>query len=239
MNINCFSVTFWFNILNNPNELLSTLQEKIDEYNKYELYNKTDNLLLPIIRGINNELKTNIVISQINLQYNMDNVSLDKKDIFKEKAIALFNILNDLNIKVLYSSLFINGEIIKEDALESIAHNTISSSLNKDLIDLSLKISKIDEELFYKIVTLYNKKQIKLPKMVDELGRLVPIPLISYHGALVENELIDVSYEITDKYSYDFTMNYNTTEFYLNKMLYLLFEDLESDINNIIDKGKF
>ena len=32
---------------------------------------------------------------------------------------------------------------------------------------------------------------------------------------LVENEIIDISYEINDKYSFDFTKNYHTTEFYL------------------------
>lgn len=239
MKINCFSITFWFNILNNPNDLLSMLQSKFKEYEKYELYNKNDNLLSPIIRGINNELKTNIVISQVSMQYNMDNVTLDNSNGFKEKAIILFNILNDLNINVLHTSAYINGEIIKEDALDSITKNTLNPSLNNDLVDTSIKLGKVEEELFYKIVTIFNKKQIKLPKVVDEDGRLVPIPLISWHGALVENELIDVSYEINDKYSYDFTKEYHTTEFYLNKMLYKLFSELESDVNNIIDNGKF
>ena len=239
MKINCFSITFWFNILNNPNDLLSRLQLSLQEYKKYELFNKTDNLLSPIIRGINNELKTNIVISQISMQYNMDNVTLDNSNEFKEKAIMLFNILNDLNINVLHTSAYINGEIVNEDALNSITKNTLNPSLNNDLIDASIKLGKVEEELFYKIVTIFNKKQIKLPKVVDEEGRLVPIPLISWHGALVENELIDVSYEINDKYSYDFTKNYHTTEFFLNKMLYKLFNELESDVNNIIDNGKF
>ena len=239
MKINCFSITFWFNILSNPNDLLSSLQSNLQEFEKYELFNKTDNLLSPIIRGINNELKTNIVISQVSMQYNMDNVTLDNSNEFKEKAIILFNILNDLNIDVLHTSAYINGEIVTDNALESITKNTLNPSLNNDLVDTSIKLGKVEEELFYKIVTIFNKKQIKLPKVVDKEGRLVPIPLISWHGALVENELIDVSYEINDKYSYDFTKEYHTTEFYLNKMLYKLFSELESDVNNIIDNGKF
>lgn len=239
MKINCFSITFWFNILSNPNDLLSSLQSNLQEFEKYELFNKTDNLLSPIIRGINDELKTNIVISQISMQYNMDNVTLDNSNEFKEKAIILFNILNDLNIDVLHTSAYINGEIVTDNALESITKNTLNPSLNNDLVDTSIKLGKVEEELFYKIVTIFNKKQIKLPKVVDKEGRLVPIPLISWHGALVENELIDVSYEINDKYSYDFTKEYHTTEFYLNKMLYKLFSELESDVNNIIDNGKF
>ncbi len=241
MKINCFSVTFWFNILSNSNELLSSLQDALkDEYSKFELFNKADNLLLPIIRSINSDKKTNIVVSQINLQYNMDDVSLNNANEFKEKVMTLYNLLIQNNIKVLHTSLFINAELVKEDAIKSIAKNTISKTLqDESLVDMSLKLGKCYEELFYKIVTIFNKKQIKLPKIVDEEGRTVPIPLISWNGALVENELVDVSYEINDKYSYDFTKNYNTTEFYLNKMLFVLFDDLESDINNIIDNGKF
>lgn len=241
MKINCFSVTFWFNILSNSNELLSSLQDALkDEYSKFELFNKADNLLLPIIRSINSDKKTNIVVSQINLQYNMDDVSLNNSNEFKEKVMTLYNLLIQNNIKVLHTSLFINAELVKEDAIKSIAKNTISKTLqDESLVDMSLKLGKCYEELFYKIVTIFNKKQIKLPKIVDEEGRTVPIPLISWNGALVENELVDVSYEINDKYSYDFTKNYNTTEFYLNKMLFVLFDDLESDINNIIDNGKF
>ena len=241
MKINCFSVTFWFNILSNSNELLSSLQDALkDEYSKFELFNKADNLLLPIIRSINSDKKTNIVVSQINLQYNMDDVSLNNANEFKEKVMTLYNLLIQNNIKVLHTSLFINAELVKEDAIKSIAKNTISKTLqDESLVDMSLKLGKCYEELFYKIVTIFNKKQIKLPKIVDEEGRTVPIPLISWNGALVENELVDVSYEINDKYSYDFTKNYNTTEFYLNKMLFVLFDNLESDINNIIDNGKF
>ena len=78
-----------------------------------------------------------------------------------------------------------------------------------------------------------------MPKEVDDKGRFIPLPLISFNGSFVENEMIDISYEINDKYLYDFTKNYSTTEFYLNKMLYLLFSDIESDINNILEKGKF
>ena len=57
--------------------------------------------------------------------------------------------------------------------------------------------------------------------------------------AILENEIIDISYEINDKYSFDFTKNYHTTEFFLNKMLYVLEQDLEKDINNLIYKGVF
>ena len=51
-------------------------------------------------------------------------------------------------------------------------------------------------------------------------------------------EFYDWLQEINDKYSFDFTKNYHTTDFYLNKMLYILINDFQDEINDFID-GKF
>lgn len=241
MKINCFSVTFWFNTFDKYNEILNELQSKLkDEYETFNIRNIDNNLLNPIITAINNEKMTNLSISQINLQYNMDNVKIQDFEYFKKRVLELFEILSSLNVEISHTSLFINSEITKSDALNKIAENTINKTIIRDdLVDITLKLGKKEEDLFYKIITLLNKKQIQLPKKVDKLGRLVPIPLISWNGAFVENEIIDVSYEINDKYSFDFTKNYHTTEFYLNKMLYVLENNYEDDINNLIDNGQF
>jgi len=241
MKINCFSVTFWFNIFNNHKNLLEDFQKKLsNEYKKFNVFNYTDNLIEPIINAIDNINLTNISVSQINLQYNMDKVDFDDLKIFKERVLNLFEILESNDIKIAHTSIFVNGEIIEENALAKIAKNTINQKLyTEDLVDVSLKLGKKHEDLFYKVITLINKKQVKLPKKTDDNGSLIPIPLISWNGAFIENEIIDISYEINDKYSYDFTKNYHTTEFYLNKMLYVLLEDLKSDIENILEKGTF
>ncbi|MBE6156922.1 MAG: hypothetical protein E7161_04155 [Firmicutes bacterium] len=241
MKINCFSITFWFNIFDKHKDLLDDLQKELsNEYKKFNVFNYTDNLIAPVISAVDNERLTNISISQINLQYNMDKVELHDLDKFKEKALKLYELLTSNGMEISHTSVYVNGEIIDEKALAKITKNTISSKLcSEDLVDITLKLGKKHEDLFYKIITILNKKQMKLPKKVDEHGRLIPIPLISWNGALVENEIIDISYEINDKYSYDFTKNYHTTEFYLNKMLYILAENLESDIESIIDQGTF
>lgn len=241
MKVNCFSVTFWFNIFDKHSDILNILQEELkDEYNKFNVFNYTDNLVAPIITAIDNKKMTNMSFSQINLQYNMDKVTLNDFDIFKEKVLKLFEILTDNDIEVAHSAIFMNGEIIDDEALKTITRNTINSEIcDENLIDLTLKIGKKHEDLFYKIITLLNKKQIKLPQKVDENGRIVPIPLISWNGALVENEIIDISFEINDKYLFDFTKNYKTTEFHINKMLYILKEDMQNDIDSILKDGKF
>jgi len=241
MKINYFSVTFWFNIFDKHTDILDEFRDKLnDEYQNFNIKNINDNLLMPIITAINNKKMTNMQMSQINLQYNMDKVNLDNFEEFKTRVLEIFGILTSFDIEILHTSLFINSEILNDNALEMMTNKTLNKSiLNEDLVDATLKFGKKEEDLFYKIITLLNKKQIKLPKKVDELGRVVPIPLISWNGALVENEIIDVSYEINDKYSFDFTKNYHTTEFYLNKMLYVLINNYESDINNLLENGEF
>lgn len=241
MKVNYLSATFWFNIFERHTEILESLQVGLkDEYQDFRIFNYSDNLIAPVIVAENNKKKTNMSFSQINLQYNMDNVSLENLEVFKENTLKIFEVLTSNGIEVVHSAIFVNCEVIDNDALKTISKNTISKRLyNEDLVDMTLKLGKKHEDLFYKIITVLNKKQIKLPKKIDEQGRIVPIPLISWNGSLVENEIIDISYEINDKYLFDFTKNYHTTEFYLNKMLYILSEDIENDIENLLKKGEF
>lgn len=242
MKINCFSITFWFNIFENHQSLLSDLDNTLKgEYQNFNVLNgDNNNLLVPIVTGINKEKMTNFSFSKINMQYNMDKVTMDNFNEFKEKALNLFEFFEKNEIEVMHTAIFINGEIVDDEAIDTITKNTINKKIkNEDLIDITLKLGKKHEDLFYKIITVLNKRQIKLPQKIDEQGRLVPIPLISWNGALVETEIIEVSYEINDKYSFDFTKNYHTTEFFLNKMLYILEQDLENDINNLIENGEF
>lgn len=241
MKVNCFSITFWFNIFNEHTKLLNTLQRELNnEYEKFNVVNYSDNLFAPVITAINNEKKTNLIVSQINLQYNMDNVSLKDMEEFKNMSLKLFDILEENDILVSHCEIYNNSEFIKEDALEYITKNTLSNNMfSEDLVDVSLRFGKKHEDLFYKIVTFINKKQFKIPKKVDEFGRLLPMALISWNSILTENELIEVTYEINDKYLFDFTKDYHTTEFYLNKMLYVFSEYFESDIKSILEEGKF
>ena len=56
--------------------------------------------------------------------------------------------------------------------------------------------------------------------------------------ATLKDEVIDISYEINDKLLFDTEKNYHTELAYLNKMLYILKNNLEDDINSLINKGK-
>ncbi len=241
MKYNCFGITFWFNIFNDYNIILNSLQKEFkDEYNKFDVFSLSDNLLNPIIVGVNNNLMTNISFSPIKLQYSMDKVSIEDYESFEEKALKLFNLLNDNGITVCHTSVFINAEEEMTDILKVITKNAISKKFNDDdFVDFSLKIGKKHEDLFYKVITVLNKKQVKLPHITDNNGNVIPYPLLSWQEATFEREIVDLSYEINDKYSYDHNKDYHTTEFYLNKMLFLLKDNFNDDIHNVIEKGKF
>lgn len=241
MKINCFSITFWFNVFKNHQQILENIQNFFkDEYDKYDVFNMTNNLLAPVITAINDKKMTSVSMSQLNLQYNMDKVTWQDFSKFKEKVLSLFETLEEYGLTILHTAIYINGEALEDDALNKVTKHTLTKSLiNDDLIDVSLKLGKKEEDLFYKVVNILNKKQLKLPEKYDQQGNLIPLPIVSWYGAIASQDLLEIAYEINDKYSFDFTKNYHTTEFYLNKMLYLMENNFLSDITNLLDKGKF
>ncbi len=242
MKYNYFSITFWFNLVENHQMLLADLNKTFEtEFASFNVLNEeSDNLLVPVVSGVNKKLMTNFSFSKINFQYNMDHVSQEDFGLFKEKCLKIYEFFENNNIIILHSAICVNGEIDDDKAFNKFIKSTLNSKLiTKDLIDASLKLGKKHEDLFYKIITLLNKKQIKLPQKVDKNGNLIPVPLISWNEASLEKDIVEISYEINDKYSFDFTKNYHTTEFFLNKMLYVLENDLEKDVNNLIKKGIF
>ena len=102
MKYNFFSITFWFNIFDNHTLILDILKKEFkEEYEKFNLYNETEDITNPLITAFNNKEMTNILFSKINFQYNMDKVSLDKLPLFKEKALNIFEILTSNNIEII------------------------------------------------------------------------------------------------------------------------------------------
>lgn len=238
MNILHFGVTFWFNIYDDYSNLLEKLRQELqDEFSSFNYRSEeSNNLLEPVITAINNEKKTNMHVTRISSQYNMDSVEFATFQEFQNKTLKLFNILNDFNVNVLYSSIVINAEKETNESLE-IINNKL---LNKDVVDenmaeIDIKLASIVDDQLYKIIRLINNKQIKLSKKIDSKNREVPIPLISLNESFLEKECILIDYELNDRYLYDFTKNYNTTEFYLNKMLYLAKENFMNDLENLIN----
>ncbi len=242
MKINYLSITFWFEVFTNHDTLITPLKEVFQ--NEFETYSVrsdlSNNLLIPIVTAINSKMITNISVSQINLQYNIDKIDFNDFSSFNEKILNLYDALINSGVKILHTSSYINVEMEDDYPLEKITKNIITKKLcSEDLVDVSLKFGKKHEDLFYKIINVLNKKQIKIINKFDENGRNIPIPLVSWNDSKVEREIIEIQYEINDKYSFDHTKDYHTTEFYLNKMLYLLENDLKDDINNLIEKGEF
>ena len=239
MNVHCFSITSWFNIFDKHNDILNSFQNFFqDEYSNYHVYNSSDNIFAPLIEATCPQ--SNMSFSKINFSYTIHDVLMKDLENFKSKVLNLYDLLTQSGVEILHSAIFANVEFASKDALKTITKKTISSKFcNDELIDITLKLGKKYEDLFYKIISILNKKQLKIPQKFDANGNLMPLPLTSWYGAKDDGEIIEISYEINDKYSFDFTKNYHTTEFYLNKMIYVFESDLESDIDLVIKKGEF
>ena len=239
MKPNFLSVTFWFNIFDGHAEFLNILSDNLkDEFTEFKIVDKeVNNPFRPIITAVNPQTKSDLTFSKINLQYNMEKINMDS---FLTNVQKIFDLLNAHNIKVLHSAIYANYEIHDKEALKKIVQNTLNKKIiSDDLIDVNLKFGKKQEESFYKIISLINKKQIELPRLLDELNREVPIPLISWNKAIMKDEIIEIAYEINDKLIFDTSNSYFTDESYLNKMLYIFKNDMEDDIDNLINKGEF
>ena len=91
MNILHFGVTFWFNIYDDYKNLLENLSQELkDEFTSFNYSaEQNQNLLAPVISTINNEKRTNMHVTRISAQYNMDNVNLENYEEFKDKALKI------------------------------------------------------------------------------------------------------------------------------------------------------
>ena len=239
MNSNFLSVTFWFNIIEVEEKFIEIFRSNLkDEFSEFKFFEEdSHDYYKPKLTAFNTKTHNNLTFSPINLQYNMETVDIDK---FYENVLKLYDILSDNGIKVMHSAIYAHNEILKDDALNEIAQKTITSSLKtKDLVDLNLKFGKNYDDAFYKIISIMNKKQLEIPRVFDELHREVPVPLIPWNKSVEKSEVIDISYEINDKLSFDTASNYYTESAYLNKMLYILKNDMADDINKLIYEGKF
>ena len=158
---------------------------------------------------------------------------------FSDIALKIYEMLVDNGIVVMHTAIYAEVELVDNNALKTITQNLLNSSISgQDLIDVNLHFGIKCEDAFYKIISLMNKRQIELPRKYDSLNREIPIPLISWMDATLKDEVIDISYEINDKLLFDTEKNYHTELAYLNKMLYILKNNLEDDINSLINKGK-
>ncbi len=241
MKINMFSFTFWFNIYNSQKELISDIVDNFQgEFEDIKVFDENNDLFSPIIISENEKKNSNFSMSKINFQYNLHNTNFKSIEEFRKKTLDIYDLLTKNSVEILHTALYINGEFIDKDARKTLTKNLVSSKLlSDDLIDLTLKFSKKHEDSFFKIVSFLNKKQLTIKKSYNEEGVELPLPIISWKDAEVGDELIEVAYEINDRYLFDNEKNYHTTEFHLNKMLYLLEFDFKDDIGNLIKKGEF
>ncbi len=238
MRLNYLSVTFWFNYFDDHSKFIEIINKYLEnEFEEHKLLENTDNYFQPILTFANNKTKSNILFSKINLQYNMDLPDLAK---FQKNVLAIYEALTENGIEILHTALFTEGEMQCRNALTHVTQNIVNSKiLSSDLVDANFKFGKKYDDIFYKIISLMNKSKIDIPRNLDVNNNITPMPLVSWKDVNIKEEIIEFFYEINDKLSFDSTFNYHTIESYLNKMLYILKNDMQNDIKNLIDKGEF
>ena len=238
MKPNFLSITFWFNIYDDHQKFIDIINDNLaNEFTEIKVYEQDDNnLFKPKLTAFNRQSNNNLTFSKVNLQYNMELIDRNK---FSDIALKIYEMLVDNGIVVMHTAIYAEVELVDNNALKTITQNLLNSSISgQDLIDVNLHFGIKCEDAFYKIISLMNKRQIELPRKYDSLNREIPIPLISWMDATLKDEVIDISYEINDKLLFDTEKNYHTELAYLNKMLYILKNNLEDDINSLINKGK-
>lgn len=239
MQINYLSFILWFNLYDNHKDLLDILAKELKSEYKTLNYNAPgDNVFEPVIMAINEEERTNLQMSRINIQYNMDLIRDNDIDTFKERVLKLYNILVDNGVDPLYNAVLSGVEVNVDFSTEVLKKLFNKNFQDERVVDLTAKVGSVYDDMYYKIMNISNNKHIKVPQKFDDEGRNIPLPLISFNGCVTEYESVLVGYEINDKYSYDFTKNYRTSEFHLNKMLHLLKDDMLDDISAIVEKGE-
>ncbi len=238
MKPNFLSITFWFNIYDDHQKFIDIINDNLaNEFTEIKVYEQDDNnLFKPKLTAFNRQNNNNLTFSKVNLQYNMELIDRNK---FSDIALKIYEMLVDNGIVVMHTAIYAEVELVDNNALKTITQNLLNSSISgQNLIDVNLHFGIKCEDAFYKIISLMNKRQIELPRKYDSLNREIPIPLISWMDATLKDEVIDISYEINDKLLFDTEKNYHTELAYLNKMLYILKNNLEDDINSLINKGK-
>ena len=98
MNILHFGVTFWFNIYDDYSNLLDKLRQELqDEFSSFNYRSEeSNNLLEPVITAINNEKKTNMHVTRISSQYNMDSVEFATLNV--NTLVSPFHLTYGLNL---------------------------------------------------------------------------------------------------------------------------------------------
>ena len=236
---NYFTVIFWYDFFDNYMDYFEDLKKLFK--NEYDNINILNNEIAdetqPVISAYNNDLKTNFSFSKIFLQYSQDNHKFSDFKQFYNKCLEIFNYLEACNIKVKHTSIIVSLDKQLDLSNEQYLSNMLNNDfIDSNIVDFSFKFGKKVDDQFYKIIKLFNKKKISIPYITDEKSRKMPIPLISWKEMEIGEEFYEFNYELNDKYLFDNEKDYNTTEFYLNKMLYIIENNLEDDLKKIVGK---
>ena len=245
MKIRNIVITFWFNKIN-TREIVDNISTRLASFfsgiNFQGLPANIDNIV-PRISAVSNSGHTNMNISNINAQININFDSHFEKDYDKcfeytrERLINIYDALIDNKVEILYSAIFVNVEKNEIEPIEQMKKIFNQEIQSKDYGELGIHISNVIEGKFYRNINMNNAKQISITKEINQNQKEIIFPLISLYGANIVENSISLTYEINDKYSFDSKEKYKTEKKILEDMFKISRDDIENNIENFVETG--
>lgn len=246
MRIKNIIITLWFEKFDSLKEMSDTVNENLKMYFPVCQFTSLPADLdptIPRITGQSGSGHSTFLMSTVNARiatkYDM-NFSEDYDKCFEyieERVKKLYELLNEKNVSVIYSAIFINLEKDAVNPINQIRKSLINKSIKNDnLNEIGMRMVSIDENNFYKIIAINNSRDYTIQKELKTGDNTIIFPLISLKDAQITNECISISYELNDKYSFDNKENYNNSMETLNKMLKKAKEDIKSNIEKLIEE---
>lgn len=239
MKIKNSEVTFWFQKIANPKEYVESFNDKLNEY-FYEFTVKgvpaDISAFIPRMSSISKSSHSVIEISQVNakLKTNFDSDFFEdyKKCIeyIKERALKLYEVLNENNISCVYTALFLNFEEKDDNAVSKIQKQFLKEQIDNSVEEIGIRYSQTIKEKYYKIVTYNNSYNVQLEKIIDNNSGEILLPLISLKEASSIENYLNFSIEINDKLSFNAFSNYKTSNDDLLEIFALMDNELEKEL---------
>ncbi len=239
MKVKNSEVTFWFQKIANPKEYVEVFNDKLNEF-FYEFTVKgvpaDISAFIPRMSSISKSSHSVIEVSQVNakLRTNFDSDYFKdyKKclDYVKERALKLYEVLNENNINCIYTALFMNFEEKDENAVSKIQKQFLKEEINDSVEEMGIRYSQTINDKYYKIITYNNSFNVQLEKVIDDSNGEILLPLISLKEASSIENYLNFSIEINDKLSFNVVSNYKTSNNELQEIFALMNNELEKEL---------
>ncbi len=241
MNIKNSIVTFWFEKQDNITQLMDKLNNELNsDFFPFNVVGVPINFDpgVPRMTTSSNGNHSLIEISLISYRLTTnfdDNFNKDPQkciDYLKDKVTKAFELLKKLDIKILYSAIFITLEKKEKNPIEEISSKFLKNEDFSKSDEIGIRLTNVLENKYYKILSINNNKFIKYTIKTDEKKQKheIILPLLSLDSASDIEDYLITSVEINDKFAFNCDHTHNTSMEELNEMLDKTLKEIKIEI---------